>query len=160
MSLDGLRVISFESRRANEMGELVRRQGGVPFIAPAMREVPIENNPEAFQFVERLFRGEFDMMIFLTGVGARALHKIVESKYGTDRFPAAMRGITTVARGPKPAAVLREWNVPPTILVPEPNTWREVLAATAGRPKSASPCRSTARPMRSCSNHCGRAGRT
>jgi uroporphyrinogen-III synthase len=31
-------------------------------------------------------------------------------------------------------AVLREWDVP-AILVPEPNTWREVLAATASRPE-------------------------
>ncbi len=133
MPLDGLRVISFESRRANEIGELVRRQGGSPFIAPAMREVPIENNPEAFEFAEILFRGEFDMAIFLTGVGARALNKILESKFGPGRFAEALRRLTTVARGPKPAAALREMNVPTTILAPEPNTWREVLAATAGR---------------------------
>jgi uroporphyrinogen-III synthase len=46
----------------------------------------------------------------------------------------ALRGVTVVARGPKPMAVLREWNVP-AILVPEPNTWREVLASTVGRPE-------------------------
>jgi len=72
MAFDGLRVVSFESRRATEMGELIRRQGGVPFVAPSMREAPIENNPEAFEFAERLFRGEFDLMIFLTGAGTRA----------------------------------------------------------------------------------------
>src|SRR5580692_3158486 len=78
--LDGLRVISFESRRAAEMAELIRRQGGDPFVAPSMREVPIENNPEAFQFAERLFRGEFDLMIFLTGVGTRALMRCAKSR--------------------------------------------------------------------------------
>lgn len=72
MPLDGLRVISFESRRSNEMAELIRRQGGAALVAPAVREVPIEDNPEAFAFAERLFRGDFDMMIFLTGVGTRA----------------------------------------------------------------------------------------
>ena len=30
-------------------------------------------------------------------------------------------------------AVMREWGVPVAILVPEPNTWREILSATAGR---------------------------
>ncbi len=35
--------------------------------------------------------------------------------------------MTTVARGPKPVAALREFDIQPTIKVPEPNTWREVL---------------------------------
>jgi uroporphyrinogen-III synthase len=30
-------------------------------------------------------------------------------------------------------AVMREWNVPVAVAVPEPNTWREVLAAIDGR---------------------------
>ena len=81
MPFDGLRVISFESRRATEMAELIRRQGGDPFVAPSMREAPIENNLEAFEFAERLFRGEFDLMIFLTGVGTRALNKVLASRY-------------------------------------------------------------------------------
>jgi uroporphyrinogen-III synthase len=135
MALDGMRVISFESRRANEMGELIRRQGGVPFVAPAMREVPLEDNTQAFDFAERLFHGEFDMVIFLTGVGTRALNKVLGSRYRPEQFAEALRKITTVARGPKPAAALREMNVPITILVPAPNTWHEVLAATEGRPE-------------------------
>ena len=133
MPFNGLRVVSFESRRAIEIAELIRRQGGDPFVAPSMREIPIEDNPEAFAFAERLFRGEFDMMIFLTGVGTRALDKVLASHFPPDAFAEALREITIVARGPKPAAALREMRVPVTINVPEPNTWREVLAAIAGR---------------------------
>ena len=36
--------------------------------------------------------------------------------------------MTTIARGPKPVAVLKEFGLEPTVRVPEPNTWREVLA--------------------------------
>jgi uroporphyrinogen-III synthase len=133
--LDGLRVISFESRRAAEMAELIRRQGGDPFVAPSMREVPIENNPEAFQFAERLFRGEFDLMIFLTGVGTRALHKVLASRYPGEQFADALRKIVIAARGPKPLAALRELQVPVAVTAPEPNTWRELLAALEGRPE-------------------------
>src|ERR1700693_5154414 len=86
MPFDGLRVLSFESRRATEIAELIRRQGGAPFVAPSMREAPIENNPEAFAFAERLFRGEFDMMILLTGVGTRALDKVLASRYTPQAF--------------------------------------------------------------------------
>jgi uroporphyrinogen-III synthase len=133
MPFDGLRVVSFESRRATEMGELIRRQGGDPFIAPSMRETPIENNSEAFEFAERLFDGEFDLMIFLTGVGTRALDKVLASRYPAGEFAEALRKITVAARGPKPLAALREMQVPVTVTAPEPNTWRELLAALEGR---------------------------
>jgi uroporphyrinogen-III synthase len=133
MGFDGLRVISFESRRAIEMGELIRRQGGDPFVAPSMREAPIENNLEAFQFAERLFRGDFDLMIFLTGVGTRALNKVLASRYPAERFAEALRKIAVAARGPKPLAALRELKVPVAVTAPEPNTWRELLSALEGR---------------------------
>jgi uroporphyrinogen-III synthase len=133
MAFDGLRVVSFESRRASEMAELIRRQGGDPFVAPSMREAPIENNPEAFEFAERLFRGEFDLVIFLTGVGTRALNKVLASRYPEGQFADALRKIAIAARGPKPLAALRELKVPVAVTAPEPNTWRELLAALQGR---------------------------
>ena len=133
MPFDGLRVVSFESRRAVEMAELIRKQGGDPFVAPSMREAPMENNAEAFEFAERLFRGEFDLAIFLTGVGARALHKVLASRYPEEQFGEALRKIAVAARGPKPLAALREWKVPVAVTVPEPNTWRELLVALDGR---------------------------
>ncbi len=135
MGFDGLRVVSFESRRATEMGELIRRQGGHPFVAPSMREAPIQNNPEAFAFAERLFRGEFDLVIFLTGVGTRALNKVLASRYREEQFAEALRKIAIAARGPKPLAALRELQVPVTVTAPEPNTWRELIAALASRPE-------------------------
>jgi uroporphyrinogen-III synthase len=75
------------------------------------------------------------MVILLTGVGARLLHRILETRYPPDAFAAALRKSTVVVRGSKPAAVMREWSVPVAVTVPEPNTWREILAATAARPE-------------------------
>jgi len=135
MSFAGLKVVSFESRRAAEMAQLIRKQQGEPIVAPSMREAPIERNEEALRFAERLFAGEFDMMILLTGVGTRILNQALATRYAPDRFAEALRRITVVPRGPKPVAVLREMKVPVTVTVPEPNTWREVLAATEGRPE-------------------------
>jgi uroporphyrinogen-III synthase len=135
MGFDGIRVVSLESRRATEMEKLIRSQGGDPFVAPSMREVPLERNEEAFRFAERLFAGEFDMMVLLTGVGTRALDRLLATRYPPGRFAEALRTITVVARGPKPAAALREMNVPVTVPVPAPNTWRELLDAVAVRPE-------------------------
>jgi uroporphyrinogen-III synthase len=69
MSFDGLRVLSLESRRAAEIETLIRRQGGDPFVAPSMREVPLAQNSAALVFAERLFDNQFEMLILLTGVG-------------------------------------------------------------------------------------------
>ena len=135
MSFAGMQVLSLESRRSAEIAELIRKQGGEPVLAPSMREAPLERNEAAFQFAERLFAGDFDMMILLTGVGTRLLHQALSTRYPPERFPDALRRITVVARGPKPAAVLRGLDVPVSITVPEPNTWRELLAAIRDRPE-------------------------
>jgi len=36
-----------------------------------MREIPFEDKRPNIPFAERLFAGDFDMMVFLTGAGAR-----------------------------------------------------------------------------------------
>ena len=135
MPFNGKRVLSFESRRAAETAELIRRNGGDPFVAMSMVEVPIDQNREALRFADRLIAGDFDMVVFLTGVGTRYLTKVVSSRYTVDEFTDALRKVTVVARGPKPLAALREISVPVTISVPEPNTWRELLVAIEGRPE-------------------------
>jgi uroporphyrinogen decarboxylase len=123
----GLRVVSLESRRAREMADIIASFGGEPLVAPSMREVPLEENAAAFAFAERLFAGEIDLLLCLTGVGTRALAEVIASRYGQERFVQALRATTVVARGPKPVKALRELGVTEMIAVPEPNTWRQVL---------------------------------
>ncbi len=135
MAFDGLRVLAFESRRAAEIGELIRKQGGRPFVAPSMREVPVTENDAVFEFAESLFQGRFDMVILMTGVGTRQLNRVLATRYPEYALADAFRKITLVARGPKPIAALREMGLNPALTAPEPNTWREVLAVTEGRPE-------------------------
>jgi len=127
--LAGLRVLSLESRRAPEMARLIENYGGRAIVAPSMREVPLESNTEALAFARTLAANGFDMVIFLTGVGTRALARVVETIYPLEQFAEALRHVTVVARGPKPVAALKELGVPVTIAVPEPNTWRDLLRA-------------------------------
>ena len=127
--LGGLRVLSLESRRAPEMAKLIENYGGRAIVAPSMREVPLESNTEALAFARTLAANGFDMVIFLTGVGTRALARVVETIYPLEQFAEALRKVTVVARGPKPVAALKELGVPVTIAVPEPNTWRDLLRA-------------------------------
>jgi uroporphyrinogen-III synthase len=123
----GLRVLSLESRRAPEMAKLIASNGGTATVAPSMREVPLASNAEALAFARRLVEDGFDIVVFLTGVGTRALTRVVETVYPVERFVAALRKIIIIARGPKPVAALKELGVPVTVAVPEPNTWRDLL---------------------------------
>jgi uroporphyrinogen decarboxylase len=124
----GLRVAALESRRSAEMASLIERFGGTPHVSPSMREVPITENREAVDFAHRLLTGQIDVIIFMTGVGIRHLLAEVERHVDRERLLAAISDIVTIARGPKPVAVLKELGLKPTHRVPEPNTWREVLA--------------------------------
>jgi uroporphyrinogen-III synthase len=129
----GLRVLSLESRRAPEMAKLIATFGGNATVAPSMREVPIESNTEAQGFTRALLAGDFDLLILLTGVGTRALTRVAETVCSREDFICALRRLPVVARGPKPMAVLKELEVPVALAVPEPNTWRELLAALDGK---------------------------
>lgn len=52
-----------------------------------------------------------------------------------EQLAAALRRVTIVSRGPKPVPLLRALNVPVAVVVPEPNTWREIVEAVAARPE-------------------------
>jgi uroporphyrinogen-III synthase len=132
----GLRVAAFESRRAEAMEQLIRNHDGIPLVAPSMREVPMEENKEALEFARELFGGRIDMVIFLTGVGTRFLTSLIETQYPREQWIAALSGVKVVARGPKPATALKELGIPIAVIVPEPNTWRELLAALDQRKES------------------------
>jgi uroporphyrinogen decarboxylase len=129
----GLRVVAFESRMAAEVATMIERRGGVAIVAPAMREVPLEDNRVALDFAELLLGGEFDAVIFMTGVGTRALFAAMETRHQRAALVAALTAITTIARGPKPIRAMRDLGIEPSIVVPEPNTWREVLSALAAK---------------------------
>ena len=123
----GLRVVAFESRKADDLRKLIRRLGGEPLVAPSMREVPLEDQHEAFRFAERLFASTIDVLILLTGVGTRILVQALSTRYPRPGILQALSTITLIVRGPKPIVALAELGLQPSITVPEPNTWRDLL---------------------------------
>jgi uroporphyrinogen-III synthase len=131
---NGLRVLSFESRRAKEIAQLIANNGGMPIVAPSTREVPSDPSPDELKLINGLLKREFDAIIFMTGVGARALVQAAEAACSREDFFAALAHTRVVVRGPKPAAAMREFNVPVTLAVPEPNTWREIVKALDENP--------------------------
>src|SRR3989337_216710 len=107
----GLKVVTFESRMATSMADLISRHGGVPISAPAVREIPLGDNPAAVGFARELLAGRIDVVVLLTGVGTRALVQVVETAFPRAEFLAALGRVQTIVRGPKPHAVLRELEI-------------------------------------------------
>lgn len=134
MAFAGLRVLSLESRRAKEMETLILRDQGQPFVAPSVKERASDDRSVALDFVERLEADEFDMVICMTGSGVVFLRDALTAE-PPDRFGAALRRTTIVSRGPKPVGTLRALGVPVHIIIPEPNTWKEIVAVVAPRPE-------------------------
>jgi uroporphyrinogen-III synthase len=123
----GRTVLSFESRRSAEIVTLIENCGGRAMVAPATREVPAENSADVARFAGALLEGKVDLVIFLTGVGTRALARAMEPFCAREDFVSALSKVPVLARGPKPVAALKELGVPILWNVPEPNTWREIL---------------------------------
>jgi len=132
-NFDGLRVVSFESRRADEMEKLIERYGGLPLVAPSMAETPLSEAGEAIAFARQLITGEFDIVVFLTGVGANSLKDAVATQLPAAQFIEALNKTTVVARGPKAASALRKMGVEPPLVAGEPNTSRALLTAMDGK---------------------------
>ena len=126
-NFNGLRVASLESRRAADMTRMLAKFGGEPSVSPSMREVPIDPNRAAIDFAYRIITGEIPVMILMTGVGFRYWLKSTEKHVDQRRFLDALSDITTICRGPKPVAAMREFGVKATHRAPEPNTWRDLL---------------------------------
>lgn len=121
-------ALSFESRRAAEMEKLLRQAGFEPVVAPSLREVPVESDPGALELLRRLREGKVDLLILLTGVGTRSLVRLLSRHATPDEIRLLFGRTLRVARGPKPTKALGELGTPPDLVVPEPNTWRELLA--------------------------------
>jgi uroporphyrinogen-III synthase len=126
-SFGGRTVLSFESRRSAEIATLIENCGGRALVAPATREVPAAGSADVSRFASALLEAKLDLVIFLTGVGTRALARAIEPFCSREKFVSSLSRVPVLARGPKPIAALKELGVPIVWNVPEPNTWREIL---------------------------------
>ncbi len=124
----GLTVAAFESRMEAEIARLIERHGGNPRVAPALREIPLDDNSAALKFGVKLITERIDLLVLLTGVGTTALFDLLKTRYPWPSIVEALKQTAIVARGPKPVVALKALGLQPTLTVPEPNTWVEVVS--------------------------------
>jgi uroporphyrinogen-III synthase len=130
-TLGGARVGLLEARLESELAQLVRRMGGVPVSAPAVREAPLDGAPAVGALLGALAGGG-GVAVFLTGVGCRLAFAAAEALGRLDALRAALARSTIVARGPKPGAALRERGLRPAVDTAPPYTTAALLDALAG----------------------------
>jgi len=128
VGFNGLTVAAFESRMAMKIARLIERHGGNPLVTPALREIPLDDNSSALKFGVQLTTERVDLLILLTGVGTTALFDLLKTRYSWSSIMAALKQTVIVARGPKPVAALKALDLQPTLTVPEPNTWVDLIS--------------------------------
>jgi uroporphyrinogen-III synthase len=97
-----------------------------------------------FQFMKRRLRHLFDLAdlaciptggdgnanaCFACSSGtATTLFDLLKTRYPWPSIVAALKQTALVARGPKPVAALKSFGLQPTLTVPEPNTWIDLIS--------------------------------
>jgi len=128
-ALSGLRIVSFESRRAQDLGLLIRHSGGEVCYAPAMREIPLADEHGILEFGAQLFAGVCDALVLFTGVGTTILIDALCTRWPRAAVLGQLSRTALLCRGPKPAAALRELGLQARLVAPEPHTHRELLTS-------------------------------
>jgi len=132
-SLAGLRIASFESRRAQDMAILLRRSGGEVLYAPSMRQVPLADERGILEFGARLFEGECDALVLLTGVGTTILVDALSTRWPRAAVLERLRHTPLVCRNAKTASVLVSLGLTHALVAPEPGGPRELLGLVDAR---------------------------
>jgi uroporphyrinogen-III synthase len=127
--LKAKRIAILESRLGEQLADLVKQRGGVPFHAPALAELPDLEPQKIAALVSSLEETPAKLFIFQTGVGTRALFSALDNLQQTQRFLSLLEGSTVAARGPKPTGALRSRGVRIDRSAADPFTTKEVLEA-------------------------------
>ncbi len=137
-SFNGTRIALLEARMSGEIANMIRRYGGEPVCAPALRESALENKEEVATFIDHMVSATLQMVVFFTGVGVDTLFRVAQELGRAEELHAAMHNITVVCRGPKPGAALKRLRIPIAASASEPYTTNELLEAMESLPMQGS----------------------
>lgn len=127
MSLRGITVAVTSSRRASELADIVRKFGGIPYIAPT---IGIKNNSqlnsECNHFIETISNERMNFFIFMTGVGVFNLFQNLQKLYKLSTVNEKLQDTVVIARSNKPKMELRKFGIK-TNFIPSINTIDGIL---------------------------------
>ncbi|WP_343600304.1 uroporphyrinogen-III synthase [Mycobacterium sp.] len=105
--LAGYRVAVTASHRADELSELLRRQGATVCAAAAIRKIALPDDDQLRRHTEELIARPPDILIATTGTGFRGWIAAAQGWRLANALIAALSGSLIVSRGPKATGALR-----------------------------------------------------
>jgi uroporphyrinogen-III synthase len=127
-------VAILETRTGAHLAELLARRGASCLHAPALEELPDVNSTQLAALLDGSEVRPFEMAIFQTGVGTRALFEAADGLGATQALVRLLDEAVVVVRGPKPTGELNSRGVRIDIRAAAPFTTETVLEAVAQVP--------------------------
>ncbi|MGB4812072.1 MAG: uroporphyrinogen-III synthase [Methylophilaceae bacterium] len=122
-------IAILESRSGEQLADIVKKNGGKPFSAPALAEIPDIDPVHIAELINSWDVSAPDIFIFQTGVGVKALFATTDQLHLTGKLLRFLELATVVVRGPKPTAALRSREVRIDLRAKDPYTTHEIIAA-------------------------------
>ena len=132
-------VAILETRTGAHLAQLIERLGAQPLLVPALEEVPDTDGAVVCSFLDGWKARPFQMAIFQTGVGTRALFQATDALGATQAFLALLARAKVVVRGPKPVGELSARGVRIDLKAASPFTTETVIEAIAAVPLESAP---------------------
>jgi uroporphyrinogen-III synthase len=120
--LEGRRIAVPESRELNLFTRMLERHGAVAVRCPLVSIHDVEDSAPVDAWLDRLVQGQHDIVVLYTGEGLSRLVGFAHRKGIEADVISALSKALKVARGPKPAKVLRSIGLGPDVMAEEPTT--------------------------------------
>jgi uroporphyrinogen-III synthase len=119
--LHGVTILVPESRELDLFAGMLEAHGARTLRCPLVTILDAADSTPVEAWLQRLMCGEFDDLILLTGEGLRRLLALGE-RLGTRPEVVAAISRSRIVRGPKPALVLREIELSPSLTATSPTS--------------------------------------
>lgn len=120
--LDTLSILVPESRELDLFAGMLETAGATVRRCPLVTILDLEETGAAEAWIDQLAAGAFDDVVWLTGEGLRRLLLVCDQTGRRQSFIDALGRVRSIARGPKPARVLRELGLTPGLNVITPTS--------------------------------------
>lgn len=112
--LSGKTIALAGQRKSEELSKLVENLGGVALIRPAQGTVFLDDS-NVEKEIQALIAGNFDWLIFTTGIGTDKLYQTAVNMGLGDTFIEALNKAKIAARGYKTVNVLKKLGITPDV---------------------------------------------
>jgi uroporphyrinogen-III synthase len=123
-NLKGKRIAVPEMRELEVFSGLLERRGAEVLRCPLVTIYDTPHSAQVLAFAVKVAEGGFDDFVLITGEGLTRIVSCI-NKYDPalqERFVAGLAKMRTITRGPKPARVLRQLGLRPSIEATSPTT--------------------------------------